>query len=137
MDSKLQISVSHENGRVPITVFHLKGDLDATSYKQLEAQAREAYQTGARAMLLDLHELRYMSSAGLQALHIIFTMLRSAEASSESDQTMKQGLRDGTFHSPYFKLFRPTPAVLDVLKTAGFDMYLEIHSDLKKAVASF
>jgi hypothetical protein len=78
-----------------------------------------------------------MSSAGLQALHIIFTMLRSAEASPESNQAMKQGLRDGTFHSAYIKLFRPTPAVLDVLKTAGFDMYLEIHSDFKEAVASF
>jgi len=137
MDSKLQISVSHENGRVPITVFQLKGDLDASSYKQLETQAREAYQAGARALLLDLHELRYMSSAGLQTLHVIFTMLRSAEKSPESDQTMKKGIRDGTFHSPYIKLLRPSPAVLDVLKIAGFDMYLEIHSDLKKAVASF
>ena len=137
MDSKFQISVSHEEGRIPITVFHLKGNLDTNSYKQLEAQAREAYQAGARAMLLDLHELRYVSSAGLQTLHVIFTLLRSAEASPESDQTMKQGLRDGTFHSPYFKLFKPTPAVLNVLKTTGFDMYLEIHSDFKEAVASF
>jgi anti-anti-sigma factor len=137
MDSKLQISVSQEAGRVPITVFHLKGDLDASSYKQLETQAREAHQNGARALLLDMHELRYMSSAGLQTLHVIFTMLRSAEASPESDQTMRQGLRDGSFHSPYFKLYKPTSAVQDVLKTAGFDMYIEIYSDFKEAVASF
>lgn len=137
MSSNLQIVVSQEQGRVPVTVFHIKGDIDANSYQQLEAQARKAAEAGSRALLLDLNEVGFMSSAGLRALHTIFTMLHAADASSENDQAIRQGLRDGTFKSPHLKLLKPGRAVKEVLKTTGFDMYLEIHTNLKEAIASF
>jgi hypothetical protein len=50
---------------------------------------------------------------------------------------MSKGLRDGTFKSPHLKLANPSQQVLKVLTTAGIDMFLEIHSDLKQAIASF
>jgi hypothetical protein len=43
----------------------------------------------------------------------------------------------GTYKSSHLKLFRPPPTVLKVLQTSGFDMFLDIHSDLQKAVDSF
>ena len=136
MSSNMQIVVSHEQGRVPVTVFHITGDIDASSYEQLETQAREVYKAGTRALLLDLTKVPYMSSAGLRTLHAIFTMLRS-DSSDESNEAMSKGIRDGTFKSPHLKLLNPSPAVLEVLKTAGFDMYLEIHRKLKDAIVSF
>ena len=50
---------------------------------------------------------------------------------------MSKGLRDGTFKSPHLKLVAPNPTVHEVLKVSGFDMYLEIHRNLKEALASF
>jgi len=50
---------------------------------------------------------------------------------------MAQGLRDGTFKSPHLKLLSPSPQVLEVLKIAGVDMFLEVHRELQEAVASF
>ncbi|MGH2521981.1 MAG: STAS domain-containing protein, partial [Anaerolineales bacterium] len=73
----MDITISYEQGRVPITVFHVKGDIDISTYEQLQQQAKEAYQAGTRNLLLDLTEVPYLSSAGIRALHQIFTLLRS------------------------------------------------------------
>lgn len=132
----MEIAVSHEQGRVPVTVFHVKGQIDVDSYEQLQAQAAAAVQAGACDVLLDLTEVPYISSSGLRALHHIFTLVRT-DSPAESDSALSKGLRDGTWKSPHFKLLNPQPPVLEILKTTGFDMYLEIHHSFKDAVASF
>jgi anti-anti-sigma factor len=134
--TELQITISEQQGRVPVTVFHLKGDIDANSFELLETQAHQAYQAGARNMILDLSKVGYVSSAGLGTFHTIFMLLRS-DTQKESDEAIKKGLRDGTFKSPHLKLLNPSPAVRETLSTMGFDMFLEIHRNLKEAVASF
>jgi hypothetical protein len=50
---------------------------------------------------------------------------------------VRKGLTDGTFKSPHLKLLSPDKNVTQVLSMAGFDMFLEIYNNLKKAVASF
>jgi hypothetical protein len=77
-----------------------------------------------------------MATAGLRALHAIFTLLR-ADTPEESDATTKAGIAAGTFVSPHLKLLNPNAYVLEVLKVAGYDMFLEIHHDAAQAVASF
>ncbi|MBE7555101.1 MAG: STAS domain-containing protein [Anaerolineales bacterium] len=135
--SGLQISVSQEQGRVPVTVLRIEGDvIDANSYQKLEAQARAAMEAGARDLLLDLTKMKYISSAGLRAIHTIFLLLRG-DTPGESDETMKKGLMDGSFKSPHLKLLNPSPAVTETLRAMGFDMFLEVHRNLKDAIASF
>ncbi|GAB4411144.1 MAG: hypothetical protein Fur0044_05070 [Anaerolineae bacterium] len=137
MSAEFQITVSKQQGRVPVTVLHLQGDvIDANSYGQLEAQVQAVYEAGARNVLLDLTKVKYISSAGLRALHSIFLLLRG-DTLAESDQVMKKGLMDGTFKSPHLKLLNPSPTVMETLRTMGFDMFLEVHRNLKDAVASF
>jgi len=132
----MDIVVSHEQGHVPVTVFYIRGEIDIRTSEQLEAQAREAYEDGMRNLLLDLSGVPYISSAGLRALHHIFVLLR-ADSLGESEAATYRGLRDGTFKSPHLKLLNPRPDVLEALRTAGYDMYLEIHRHLKDALASF
>jgi anti-anti-sigma factor len=136
MAKALQITVSQQQGRVPVTVFYLSGDIDANSYEAFEKQAQETIQAGTRYLLLDMTKVTFMSSAGLRTLHTIFSWLRS-KTSGESDETMRQGLRDGTYKSPHLKLLNPSPRVLETLTVTGFDMFLEIHHNLREAVASF
>ena len=130
----MQISFSQEEARVPVTVFRLEGEL--TSDVELQTAAQEAFEAGARNILLDLKNVPYMSSAGLRAIHSIFMMLRS-DSPAESDKAMTAGIAAGTFTSPHLKLLSPTQHVHEVLKTAGYDMFLEIHQDQKRALASF
>lgn len=132
----MDIVVWQEQGRVPVTVLHVRGELNVNSYEQLQAEARKAFDAGARDMILDLTEVPYISSAGLRGIHAIFTMLRTA-AAGESDEAVSKGLRDGTYKSPHLKLLSPSEHVMEVLHTSGFDMYLEVFSDLPQAVASF
>jgi anti-anti-sigma regulatory factor len=132
----MEIVVSHEQGKVPVTVFRVKGSLDAASYEQLQTRAKQEIDGGARNLILDLAEVPFMSSAGIRGINQIFNWLRG-DSPSESDAEMRKGLVAGTFKSPHLKLVKPTPRVLEVLKMAGLDMFLEIHQNLKDAIASF
>jgi hypothetical protein len=130
----VSIRVSEEHGRVPVTVFRVEGEV--TEWESLPTRAREAFDAGTRNLLLDLSDVPYMASAGLRALHAIFTLLRT-DAPSESDATMFKGIAAGTFKSPHLKLLRPSRQVLEVLNATGYDMFLEIHRDYNAALASF
>ncbi len=135
MASPMQVTVSQEQGRVPVTVFAVQGDIDVSSYEALQAKAQEAHQAGMRNLLLDLTKVKYVASTGLQAFHHIFNMLR--DTTPEADEAMKRGLRDGSHKSAHFKLLNPSREVASVLSMSGFDMFLEIHTNRKTAIASF
>jgi hypothetical protein len=130
----MEITVSQQQGRVPVTIFHITGEL--TSNQELEQRAKEAFEAGTKDLLLDLAEVPYIATSGLRALHTIYTMLRTA-APAESDEAVKAGIRAGTFVSPHLKLLNPSAHAKQALHVAGYDMFLEIHSNLERAVASF
>lgn len=132
----MEIEISHDQGRKPVTVFRIRGEINVASYQQLEQQAREAHAAGTRDLLLDLSNVTYVSSAGIRALDSIFKLLRT-DAPEESSEAMRRGLRDGTFKSPHLKLLNLTPRVLDALTIAGVDMLMEIHHNYQDALASF
>jgi anti-anti-sigma factor len=132
----MEITVTQEQDRVPVTVLHVQGDVNANTADQFLEEAQQAYDDGARDMLIDLSKVSLLSSAGLRALHNIFNMLRS-DSPEESDEAVRKGLTDGTFKSPHLKLLSPDKNVAQVLSMAGFDMFLEIYDNRKKAVASF
>jgi anti-anti-sigma factor len=58
----MEITISQEQGRVPVTVFHIQGDIDAQTYEQLEAQVRQAIQAGTHYLLLDMSQVPYVST---------------------------------------------------------------------------
>jgi anti-anti-sigma factor len=132
----MDIVVSYQEGRVPVTVFHVTGQITEESYAQIQKQGEAAFQAGMRNLLLDLTDVSFIRSSGLRAMHRLYMLLRTKEL-EDSDETVRQGLKDGTYQSAHFKLLKPSPAVLRTLEYAGFDMFLQIHSDLEEAVASF
>ena len=134
--SNLTISVEEIQARVPVTVFHLIGDLDGNTYEEFQEKAEEAFQSGTRYLLLDLSQVPFVSSAGIRGLHHVFNLSRS-DSVVESDQAISKGLRDGTFKSPHLKLLNPNQNVSNLLKITGYDMFLEVHHNLKEAVESF
>ena len=132
----MEITVSNEQGRVPVKVFHINGDIDAASFEQLEAQAQQEIRDGTRFIVLDLAQVSYISSYGIRGISQIFTWLRNT-AVGEEKAVISKGFKDGTYKSHHLKLANPNQQVNKVLTTAGMDMFLEIHSDLKQAVESF
>jgi anti-anti-sigma regulatory factor len=132
----MDVRVTTEQGRVPVTVLHITGDVDVNSYEQLQAAAEQAYAGGARHLLLDLTNVGYVSSAGIRAINHIFYLLRTG-VPAESDEAIRAGLSAGTFTSGHLKLLNPNQRVAEALKMTGIDMFLELHHDLAQAVASF
>ena len=130
------ITAVQKAGRVPVTVFYIKGDIDSTTYQQIQAQIEQAVQAGAHDIVLDLTNVGYLSSAGIRMLSSLFYQLRGT-LPQESDAAMKQGIHDGTFKSPHLKLAGAPPRVAEVLKMSGMDMVLEMYRSVPEAVASF
>ena len=136
----MDITILKEQGRVPVSVLKIAGQLDGQSYQQLIGKAREEYETGARSFLLDLAELTYLSSAGLVAMHTIALLLRG-ESLPDPEQgwnalkSMDRS-REGGLHKN-LKLLNPRPEVMKVLDMVGFSDFFEVFTDRQKAVGSF
>ncbi len=127
---------SRTEGRVPVTVFHLKGDLDMKSHQDLENRARQEFEKGTRFAILDFSEVRYISSAGLRAIHAIFNFLREGD-SAESESAVQKGMRTRGYKSRHLKLANASKNVRQVITMAGYDMFMEIHPDVDSALRSF
>jgi hypothetical protein len=134
----MEIKVSTENGRVPITIMHVDGNLDSSSYTAFEARADELVKGGARYILVDLAHAPFVSSAGLRALHGLFNELRTLHPDANlSEAELRKGISAGTYKSPHLKLLNLSKEAQTAFEMAGFDMYIEIFTDLKSAIASF
>ena len=123
----MDITTSKMQGRVPVTVLHVRGEVDSSTYQEFSAELRKAIDGGAEHLLLDLAQVTYMSSAGIRSLNEISLLLRKKYPHENG-----QGLR-----SSHLKLLNPTDRVFDVLKMSGVDTFFETNTNLEKAVASF
>ncbi|HEY2980005.1 MAG TPA: STAS domain-containing protein [Anaerolineales bacterium] len=134
----MEIQVSTESGRVPITVMHVDGNLDSATYDLFQANADELIRGGARYILVNLAHAPFVSSAGLRALNHVYKELSAIHPDSNlSEEELKKGIRAGTYKSPHLKLANLSKETKMVFKTSGFDMYIEIYDDLRTAIASF
>jgi hypothetical protein len=132
----MEIGVTTEVSEVAVTIFSLKGDVTTASVGQFEQRARQAFDAGSRNFLIDLTKVTLLTSGGMRVIHQIFLWLRD-DPSAEGEAAMLKGITAGTYRSPHLKLLNPNPSVLETLKLAGFDMFLEILDDKKQALASF
>jgi anti-anti-sigma regulatory factor len=136
----MQITVSTQQGNVPVMVVQPHGDVDASNYTQLVSKVEALHQDGARDFLIDLSDVSYMSSAGLVALHSISIMLGGEKptdpqsgwaAFKAMDRSRERGLQK------HIKVLNPQQYVAETFDKAGFTEFFEVFTDLKKAVASF
>jgi anti-anti-sigma factor len=130
----MEITVSQEQGRVPVTVFHIKGEISADVAPAFEAATAQAIQNGTRDLILDLAGVPFIGSFGIRSINKALVALY--EANGLTDDDARQVLRTGKKAS-YLKLLNPQPAVMKVLELTGLDLLLEMHKDLRETLASF
>lgn len=137
MERTMEITSAQAQGSTePVTVFHVKGEINTQTHEMLHTAMKQAYDAGVRNMILDVAEVPYMSSAGLRLLSAMMKLLRG-DAPYESPEEMSKGIRAGTYTSPHLKLVNPTPLVKEVLHASGLDMVLQIFRTLDEALSTF
>jgi len=122
MLSDLKYSVEQVEAAVPVTVFHLRGWLDAQSENDFAGWANEAYEGGARYLLLDLSELDTLTSAGMRAIQKVYKQYTPEDADKEN---------------PRLKLASAPPPVYHALKMAGFLISIPMYESVQSALDSF
>ena len=134
----MDIQVFTENGRVPVTIMHVDGNIDAQTYQQFQSKAEELIDGGTRYLLIDLSHSPFMSSAGLRSLNQIFNQLRAKDPEhSVSEADVRRGVSAGTYKSPHLKLLNLSKETRSAFELSGFDMFIETFDNKEKAIASF
>lgn len=136
----MNISVNQAVGRVPVAILSIQGDLDASNYQDLIAQAQQVCAAGTGHILLDLTHTSFISSSGLVALHSIALLLQGErppdpESGWNAIHAVGRGL--GAVAKQHVKLLNPQLKVQQVLVKSGLVEFFEVHTDLATAVASF
>jgi anti-anti-sigma regulatory factor len=138
----MEITIEQAQGRVPVTVMKLDGELEAKNYVNVIDSGKEIYEAGARDLLMDLSDLSFMSSSGLVALHSLVLLMRGEEpddpeAGWSALHAIAEEVESGAKPEEHFKLLNPQPRVDKTLEITGFKKLFEIHTDREEAIASF
>ena len=130
--SELTITSSQVQGDISVTILHLSGHLHGATEQTLLDRAKEAYEDGARYLLIDLSTLDVLSSAGLRAVHNVFNLF-----TPQSDVALIHQHQQELYKSPYVKLVCPNPQIYYVLNITGFLQNLLIYNNMDEAIKSF
>ncbi len=122
MNSDLRISSEQIQADVPVTVFRLRGWLDAQSEEQLLEAARTTYDGGARYLLIDMGELDTLTSAGMRALQKVYLIFTPKDEQSKI---------------PHVKLCNAPPQIYNVLGITGFLQNIPMYESQDTALQSF
>jgi anti-anti-sigma regulatory factor len=136
----MNISTSQVQGRIPVTIVKLEGQLDGQTYQDLINKGREAFEAGWRDFLIDMTDLTYISSAGLVALHSMALLVKGEELpDTESGWSAyrSMGKTSGAGKQVHIKLYNPRPEVKSVLDMVGFSAVFDIFTDQEAAIKSF
>ena len=122
MNSDLVISSEQVQADVPVTVFHVRGWLDAQSEGQLLEAARTAHDGGAQYLLIDMHDLDTLTSAGMRALQKVYQIFTPKE---------------DHFKVAHLKLCNAPPQIYNVLGITGFLQNIPMYESRDAALQSF
>ena len=100
-----------------VTVMAVNGRVDSATAPDLESALKALVESDTTKIVLNLHEVEYMSSTGLRAM--VSTL-----------KTLKRN--DGDL-----RLCTPSPRVEEVLRLAGLTSIFQIYSSQEDAVNSF
>ncbi len=106
------ISWSEENG---VRIASLSGRIDSSNASELESHISQALSDQDKALLMDLTDLSFMSSAGLRVV------LKQAKAYTPPK---------------VFSIFGISDLMKEILKISGLDQIVDIYSSREDALAA-
>lgn len=111
--------ISKMQGRVPVTVFHLRERVHLGNFFELETMARQAYENGTRNLVIDLSRTETITSIGLRALVVVHKILA------------------GSDNGKHLKVTGATTVMREIMQVTGISQFIDVHDKVEEAVASF
>jgi anti-anti-sigma regulatory factor len=138
----MDITIEMVTSDVPVTIMRLAGELDASNYQEVIARVQGLYGEGVRRLLLDLSDLRFVSSAGLVALHSAALIMRGQEPPDPEEgwdvfHAMGHEVEAQPDPNANLKIVHPQTRVARVLDVSGFSRQLEVYDERDSALSSF
>jgi anti-anti-sigma factor len=135
----MDMDIENVGSNIPVTVMRPHGAIDGSNFQELIDKAAQLYTGGMRRLLLDLGDVRFMSSAGLVALHKMVLLMRGEKSNpDESGWDAIHAIdRDQGGKQTAFKLLNPQPKVAKTLEMSAMDRLFDIFTDEQVALASF
>jgi len=118
----LKIIKEQVQGKVHVTVLHVRGWMDMHSEELLLTTARDAYQEGSRHLLIDLAEVVTLTSAGIRAMQKVYKIFTPVEERSKLARV---------------KLCNAPPQIHNVLGITGFLLTIQNYESIQAAIDSF
>jgi anti-anti-sigma factor len=121
MDSDLKNTIEKVEGEIPITIFHLRGWFGKQEEDLFVEWAGQAYEEGAKYLLLEMSELSTITSAGIRAIVKVYKAYNSNDDAKEN---------------PRLKMASASPPVYNVLKTTGILPTIPMFESVQSAIDS-
>ena len=122
MDITLKITKEQVQGKVHVTVLHLRGWLDAQSEELLLGSARDSYDEGTRYLLIDLAHVETLTSAGMRAMQKVYKLYTPAEEQYKVARV---------------KLCNAPPQIYHILGITGFLQNIPNYESMQAGIDSF
>ena len=122
MEGEFKISSEQVQVKVPVTVVRVHGWLDGQSEGHLLEAARNAYEQGARFILIDMKALKTLTSAGMRALQKVYQMFTPKE---------------DRFKIAHLRVCQAPPQIYDILGITGFLQNIPVHESVDIALEAF
>jgi len=113
------VEISHTQGRVPVTVFHVRERVHLGNFSELENAANDAYDKGVRNVVIDLSQSDTLTSIGLRALVVVHKILAKENSGK------------------HLKIAGATTIVREIMQVTGISQFIDIFDTVEEAVASF
>ncbi len=130
----MKITISEKMGRTPVTVFHIDGRINLDTADELRKKAKEAYDSGTKDLLLDMKDVKSLTSEGLRAIHYVYKLFLERQADEQVDAVSKQR---SLIKSTHLKILNPPDNIHRVLDISGFELFIDVFNNLEQALVSF
>lgn len=131
----MQIIVSIQQGREPIAVMKLEGDINASNFMEVVDKAQDIYKNPARNLIIDLSDVTGISTTGQVAIHKIALLYSGVD--QDVDENENPDFTHSSNARKYVKLLNPKPEVDKTLEKAGLKLFFKTYTDLESAIQSF
>jgi len=131
----MEIAISIEQGKVPIAVMKLKGDINASNFMEVVDKAQEIYNNPVRHLIIDLSDVSSISSTGHVAIHKIALIYSGVPQDVEADEN--PDFTHSAQARKHVRLLSPQLAVDESLTKAGMKLFFKVFNNLESAIQSF